>query len=109
MKRYFPNYEKRGMVNTKFAKFSIALDEFAENDSLYDTGIMDPKVWWAIYGTCTPILPGLAMKLLGHPCSSSSCERNWSTYKYIHSIKKNKLTSQRAEDMVYIQINLRFC
>ena len=49
----------------------------------------------------------IALKLLGQPCSSSCCERNWSTYNFIHSMKRNKLTPQRVEDLVYVYNNLR--
>ncbi|KAL4567592.1 hypothetical protein LXL04_023180 [Taraxacum kok-saghyz] len=33
--------------------------------------------------------------------------RNWSTYAFIHSLKRNKLTPSRAQDLVYIHNNLR--
>nr|CAD1833632.1 unnamed protein product [Ananas comosus var. bracteatus] len=49
----------------------------------------------------------LALKLLGQPCSSSCCERNWSNYSFIHSMKRNKITPQRAADLVYVHTNLR--
>jgi hypothetical protein len=39
--------------------------------------------------------------------SSSAAERNWSTYSYIHSVKRNRLGSKKAEDLVYIHTNLR--
>ncbi|PRQ39064.1 putative HAT dimerization domain, ribonuclease H-like domain-containing protein [Rosa chinensis] len=45
--------------------------------------------------------------LLGQPCSSSCCERNWSTYNFIHSVRRNKITPQRAEDLVFVHTNLR--
>ncbi|KAH9316504.1 hypothetical protein KI387_025131, partial [Taxus chinensis] len=32
--------------------------------------------------------------------SNSSAERNWSTYSFIHSAKRNKLGSKKAEDLV---------
>ncbi|KAH9312750.1 hypothetical protein KI387_027785, partial [Taxus chinensis] len=32
--------------------------------------------------------------------SSSASERNWSTYGWIHSLKRNRLTSKRAEKLV---------
>ena len=39
--------------------------------------------------------------------SSSTTERNWSTYGFIHSVKRNRLGSQKAEDLVYVHSNLR--
>ena len=39
--------------------------------------------------------------------SSSASERNWSTYSFIHSLKRNRLTSQRAEKLVAVHSVLR--
>ncbi|XP_059065258.1 exonuclease V, chloroplastic isoform X1 [Cryptomeria japonica] len=39
--------------------------------------------------------------------SSSASERNWSTYSFIHSVKRNRLLSKRAENLVYVHSNLR--
>ena len=49
----------------------------------------------------------LSIKLLGQPCSSSCAERNWSTYKFIHSLKRNKVAPARSKDLVYMHSNLR--
>ncbi|KAL1194379.1 hypothetical protein V5N11_017847 [Cardamine amara subsp. amara] len=68
---------------------------------------MEPKFWWANFGAQTPLLQTLAFKVLGQPSSSSCAERNWSTYSFIHSLKRNKLTTSRAQDLVYIHNNLR--
>ena len=63
--------------------------------------------WWVVDGTSAPMLQSIALKLLGQPCSSSCCERNWSIYNFIHSMKRNKLTPQRAKDLVYVYNNLQ--
>ena len=34
-------------------------------------------------------------------------KRNWSTYSFIHSLRRNKLTPERAEDLVFVHNNLR--
>lgn len=46
-------------------------------------------------------------RLLGQPSSSSCCERNWSTYGQIKTIKRNRLTPKRADDLVFVHSNLR--
>ena len=66
----------------------------------------DPRNWWANFGVETPFLQSLAFKLLGQPTSSSCCDRNWSTYSFIHSLRRNKLNPSRSEDLVYIHNNL---
>ena len=68
---------------------------------------MCPVKWWVVYGTSAPMLQSIALKFLGQICSSSCCERNWSTYNFIHSLKINKLKPQRAKDLVYVHNNLR--
>ncbi|CAI9289026.1 unnamed protein product [Lactuca saligna] len=68
---------------------------------------MEPKNWWVNFGAQTPFLQTLAFRLLGQPSFSSCAECNWSTYAFIHSLKRNKLTTIRAQDLVYIHNNLR--
>ncbi|GMQ06918.1 hypothetical protein CsSME_00051331 [Camellia sinensis var. sinensis] len=65
-----------------------------------------PISWWVNHGASTPLLQGLKFKLLSQPASSSCCERNWSTYGHIHSIKRNRFASSRAEDLVFVHCNI---
>ena len=68
---------------------------------------MSPIKWWVVHGTSAPMLQSITLKLLRQSCSSSCCERNWNTHNFIHSMKRNKLTPQRSEDLVYVHNNLR--
>ena len=38
--------------------------------------------------------------------SSSCCERNWSTYGNLYSVKKSRLEQSKTETMVYVHTNL---
>lgn len=107
LKKYYANEDQRRLVNEEFSSFSACLDEFASSDSMSDRGKMDPMKWWIVHGSTTPNLQKIALKLLGQPCSSSCCERNWSTYTFIHSLRRNRITPQRAEDLVFVHNNLR--
>ncbi|XP_058761222.1 uncharacterized protein LOC131634570 [Vicia villosa] len=80
---------------------------FDSFDSIEDRWVLDPKSWWVMHGSPAPLLQKLALKLLVQPSSSSCCERNWSTYSFIHSLKRNKLNPKRAEDLIYVHTNLR--
>lgn len=106
-KKYFPDQDERRLVNTEYAKFSGCLEHFGDADSMIDRGAMEPIVWWLAHGASTPMLQSLALKLLSQPCSSSCCERNWSTYSFIHSMRRNKMTPQRCEDLVFVHSNIR--
>ncbi|KAL8487912.1 hypothetical protein ACS0TY_024270 [Phlomoides rotata] len=35
------------------------------------------------------------------------CERNWSTYSFIQPTKRNQITLECVEDLVYVHNNLR--
>ena len=69
-----------------------------------DAATMEPIKWWFSYGDQAP---NLAARVLSQPISSSSTERLWSTYGYIHSVKWNKLNVKTADKLVYIHHNLR--
>ncbi|XP_050365649.1 uncharacterized protein LOC126784209 [Argentina anserina] len=106
--RYFSNEDDRRKVNIEYAHFSMCMQEFGGGDVIKDRSILEPLTWWVVHGSSAPTLQAIAFKLLGQPSSSSSsCERNWSTYNFIHSLPRNKLAPQKAEDLVYVHTNLR--
>ena len=105
-KRYFDDVDVRRQVDIEFANFSEGMKDFADEDSLRDRDKMDAKSWWIVHGVYAPTLQKIALKLLGQPCSSSCCKRNWSTYSSIHSL--NKMTPKRTEDLVFVHSNLCF-
>jgi len=77
---------------------------FSNVDSFRDKCEMDAKSWWIIHWTHAPTPQMIALMLLGQ--SSSCSERNWSTYSFIHSLKRNKITPQNTDDLVFVHINL---
>ena len=58
-------------------------------------------------GFDVPELAEMAVWITSMISSAGACERNWSTYDFIHSKKRNRLTAQRASDLVYVFTNLR--
>ncbi|XP_073004802.1 uncharacterized protein [Typha latifolia] len=107
LKRLFPNSEERRTVLYEYANFAAAIEGFGNSDSIKDRETLEPKTWWNIYGACAPILQSLALKLLGQPCSSSCFRKNWRTYSFINSMKRNKIIPQQMEDLVFVHNNLR--
>ncbi|RDY06914.1 hypothetical protein CR513_09037, partial [Mucuna pruriens] len=61
--------------------------------------------WWKMYGAHTLHLQNIIIKVLSLTCSSSGCERNWSTFEHIHSKKRSKLEHQKLQDLVYVKYN----
>eukprot|EP00253_Pinus_taeda_P020515 PITA_20515 len=87
-------------------EFSTDTGQFAGYDVVRDKGAKKPYSWWENHGATSPPLQQLAMRLLPQVTSSSCCERNWSTYGNLYSVKKSRLEQSRAETMVYVHTNL---
>ena len=66
-----------------------------------------PYLWWFISGSVGKMLPCIAWRILAQVVSSSSCERNWSSYCFVHSKARNRLLPTRAEDLIYVYTNSR--
>ncbi|XP_058778863.1 uncharacterized protein LOC131652890 [Vicia villosa] len=105
IRSYFVDANERLEATAGFV--SSAEGEFGQFDSLQDRWNLKPKEWWVIYGSSAPKLQSIAWKLLSQPTSSSSAERNLCIYGFIHSLKMNRLNPKRAEDLVFVHINLR--
>ncbi|XP_030945945.1 uncharacterized protein LOC115970452 [Quercus lobata] len=105
LEQYFEDENDLTVVKYEFAKFSGG--RFPSPSALTDRWTLLPLVWWQYHGFAFPTLQTLTLKLLRQPCSSSCAERNWSTYKFIHSLKRNKMAPARVEDLVYVHSNLR--
>ena len=105
MDRYFEDENELKVVKFEFVAFSGG--RLPSLDALIDKWALLPLVWWQYHGSAFPTLQSFVLKFIGQPCSSSCAERNWSTYKFIHSLKRNKMAPARTEDLVYVHSNLR--
>ena len=63
--------------------------------------------WWATFGEDAPMLSQVARRLLSQCVSSSGCERNWSTFAYIHTKLRNRLSHKKLDKLVFVNYNLR--
>lgn len=80
---------------------------FSTSAAARDSANTPAHQWWDMYGKRCPELQGIAMRVLSQPVSACSCERNWSTYDFIHNKRRNRLTPARARDLVYVFSNGR--
>ena len=39
--------------------------------------------WWSLYGSSTPNLQQLAIRILSLTCSACGCEHNWSVFEQV--------------------------
>nr|KAJ0217538.1 hypothetical protein LSAT_V11C300126940 [Lactuca sativa] len=103
LKEYLKSQEEYRMLQEQFATFHMRKGLYSMASSQMDAVTMDAIDWWSSYGSETPDLANVAIRVLSQPISSSSAERNWSTYSYTHNVKRNRLNSKRA-DKLKIQI-----
>ncbi|KAH9292112.1 hypothetical protein KI387_042698 [Taxus chinensis] len=107
VKKIYGRGEEASTIRTQWNMFSRGRGQFSTVEALYDMHAKDPIEWWWNHGSEAPELQSFAIRLLSQVASSSSCERNWSTYGFIHSLKRNRLGSKKAENLVYIHSTLR--
>lgn len=89
--------DKQGIWSRQFVWEGVGVKE----DNVY---LVTPLLWWrGLRGTCT--LAEVAVKILGAPVTSAATERTFSTFGWIHSKKRNRLTSERAAKLTYIAYN----
>ena len=68
---------------------------------------MPAYAWWMSFGAHVPQLQQVAIRVLAQVTSASASERNWSTFEFIHSKKRNRLKCKRVRDVVFVHANLR--
>jgi len=67
-----------------------------------------PHAWWEQYGAQTcPDLQPIAMRITSLSATASGCEQNWSSFGYVHSDSRNRLSTKHATDLVWLYSNLR--
>ena len=57
---------------------------------------MPPFRWWLSFGAHVPELQKVAVRVLAQISSASDSERNWSTFDFIHTKKRNRLQCKRV-------------
>lgn len=97
----------RQAVRLSYAAFRSKEGLFGEAEAHADAAVMPAHQWWSIYGADHPQLQKLAITLLSQVSSACSCERNWSSYDFIHNRRRNRLTPARARDLVFVFTNGR--
>ncbi len=63
--------------------------------------------WWQMFGQSTPNLQKIVICILRQPSSVSRCECSWSMFEHIQSKRRNRLSMQRLNDLVFVHYNLR--
>ncbi|XP_028074197.1 uncharacterized protein LOC114276609 [Camellia sinensis] len=95
------------IIRKQISDFVSCKGVFSQPQAVNDRATMDALSWWHLYGGAAPELYSLALKVLSQSVNTSCAERCWSTYSYIHNVKRNRLNVDRAEKLVFVHYNHR--
>ncbi|XP_031252803.1 uncharacterized protein LOC116110721 [Pistacia vera] len=63
------------------------------------------RIWRDYNGDDLPVLKKYAIRILSQPCSTSSCERNWSAFEAAQTKKGNRLSHEMLDTLVYVMMD----
>ncbi len=61
--------------------------------------------WWIADGTDWPLLQNVAIRVFSMAASAAASERNFSTFRFIHSKLHNRFGPEKVKKLVYIKTN----
>ncbi|XP_057800348.1 uncharacterized protein LOC131015888 [Salvia miltiorrhiza] len=103
--RLVPNQNTYSKIDAQLDEYNYKKGLFGIRASLSSYMTRPPVIWWDNFGDDVPELKAFAIRVLGLTCSASACERNWSMFNHVHTKKRNRLTTARLNDLVYIMYN----
>ncbi|KAI8561094.1 hypothetical protein RHMOL_Rhmol04G0310100 [Rhododendron molle] len=95
------------VIRLQISDFVSNKGVFSQPQAVTDRANMSALSWWHLYGGVAPELFSLALKVLSQIVNTSCAERCWSTYSFIHTVKRNRLNVDRAEKLVFVHYNHR--
>ncbi|KAL0923847.1 hypothetical protein M5K25_004626 [Dendrobium thyrsiflorum] len=107
MERLIPDLAVRKIADLQLVLFRNREGFFGLHAAKSTITKRSPVEWWIQFGDSTPELQSFAVRVLGLTCSSSGCERNWSTYSQVQTKRRNRLSTLRMNSLVYIMHNKR--
>lgn len=107
--KMYQNDELSDTVRVQFMSFVEKKGKFSSPTAKRDA--RNPKInvlqWWKFHGGDTKELRDMAFRVLAQPVSTLSVERPWSTFSYIHNMKRYRVNTIWEDDLIYIHSNLR--
>ena len=95
--------EECAQVRSELSQYISEHGVFGTLHATKDRERLNPIRWWNMYGSGATYLHKLVVRVLSQVVNSSSAERCWSTYSFIHNVKRNSLNTKRAESLVYVR------
>ncbi|EGZ20715.1 hypothetical protein PHYSODRAFT_285515, partial [Phytophthora sojae] len=94
----------RAVFNGALNDFATLKRRWSPADKRYNEGVA-PITWWWNNKKGHPLLWELARRVFAIPSSSAASERAWSIMDFIHSKKRNRLTTDKVDMLAFIYVN----
>ncbi|CAG8790733.1 6448_t:CDS:2, partial [Dentiscutata erythropus] len=94
--RLVPSQDQENILS-EYAEYVSKKGHFAREYLWSSNLIQNPINWWSLLKGRYPILSEVALRILSIPPTSAACERNWSTFGFIHNKLHNRLTDPKVE------------
>ncbi|KAK4431384.1 hypothetical protein Salat_0900500 [Sesamum alatum] len=107
LEKLLPTPELRRDITNQILLFSRGSGMFGCNLAKEAIDTVSPGIWWEQFGDAAPMLQRVAIRILSQVCSTSTFERQWSTFQQIHSEKRNKIDKETLNTLLYINYNLK--
>ncbi|KAG8381196.1 hypothetical protein BUALT_Bualt06G0097100 [Buddleja alternifolia] len=107
LEKLLPTPELRRDITNQILLFTRGSGMFGCSLAKEATDTVPPGIWWEQFGDGAPMLQRVAIRILSQVCSTSTFERQWSTFQQIHSEKRNKINKETLNDVLYIYCNLK--
>jgi hypothetical protein len=107
LEKMYPNVEECDSIRQQLSQYISCTGAFGSNAAYRDRGNSPSLQLRDMHGGNTPQLCSMAMRVLSQVVNTSSAERCWSTYSFIHNVRRNRLNVHRAKTLVYVHYNLR--
>uniref|UniRef100_A0A0R0H3S6 BED-type domain-containing protein n=1 Tax=Glycine max TaxID=3847 RepID=A0A0R0H3S6_SOYBN len=99
IKKLIPQFDVQQKILTELHLYKIGADHFGSDFAMAQRKTHSPTYWWRMFGSQTPNLQKLTIKILSLTCSASRFIFG------IHSKKRNRLEHKRLHDLVFVKYN----
>ncbi len=106
VEKLLPDVEDQIKAIEQLAKYRNSEGEFGHPFVKASVKKLSGWKWWVEFGLECPELQSVAQKVLSQISCASLCERNWSTYDFIHNKKHNRLRPYKVNGLVEVFSNL---
>ncbi|KAG9445278.1 hypothetical protein H6P81_016618 [Aristolochia fimbriata] len=101
-----PNLIAQDMITRQIAFYEDAVGDFSRPVALRGRGSLSPATWWSLYASDYPDLQRFAIRILSQTCSTTRCKKDLNILEQINPKLKNRLESERLNDLLYVHYNL---